>query len=69
MGTVVYKLEGYDPEGGNVTFGLIDSGNFMVDPQTGQVRIVKALDREVSGTVFADEKLCVQWTDVPLNHD
>lgn len=48
VGTVVYKLEGYDPESGNVTFGLIDSGNFMVDPQTGEVRIVKALDREVS---------------------
>lgn len=50
MGTVVYTLEGYDPEGGNVTFGLIDSGNFMVDPLTGKVSIVKALDREVSGT-------------------
>lgn len=48
VGTVVYKLEGYDPEGGNVTFGLIDSGNFMVDPLTGQVSIIKALDREVS---------------------
>lgn len=47
VGTVVYTLKGYDPEGGNVTFGLIDSGNFMVDPVTGQVRIVKALDREV----------------------
>lgn len=44
----MYKLEGYDPEGGNVTFGLIDSGNFMVEPVTGEVRIVKALDREVS---------------------
>lgn len=50
VGTVVYTLEGYDPEGGNVTFGLIDSGNFMVDPLTGKVSIVKALDREVSGS-------------------
>lgn len=48
VGTVVYKLAGYDPEGGNVTFGLIDSGNFMVDPVSGEVRIVKALDYEVS---------------------
>lgn len=65
VGTVVYKLEGYDPEAGNVTFGLIDSGNFMVDPQTGEVRIVKALDREVS--------LNVGYGDIipgrPLNHD
>ena len=51
VGTVVYTLEGYDPEGGNVTFGLIGSGNFEVDPQSGQVRIVKALDREVSQEV------------------
>lgn len=51
VGSVVYTLKGYDPEGGNVTFGLIDSGNFMVDPVTGQVRIVKALDREVGESV------------------
>lgn len=50
VGTIVYKLEGYDPEGGNVTFGLIGSGNFMVDPVTGEVRIVEPLDREVSST-------------------
>ena len=56
MGSVVYTLEGYDPEGSNVTFGLIDSGHFQVDPVTGQVRIVKALDREVSGQSFRADK-------------
>lgn len=44
---IVYTLEGYDPEGGNVTFGLIGSDNFAVDPTSGQVRVIKSLDREV----------------------
>lgn len=48
VGSVVYKLEGYDPEGGNVSFGLIGSDNFIVDPVTGDVQVIKELDREVS---------------------
>lgn len=48
VGWVVYKLEGYDPEGGEVTFGLIGSENFAVDSKTGEVKVTKALDREVS---------------------
>lgn len=47
-GWIVYKLDGYDPEGGNVTYGIIGSENFMVDPTTGDVKVVKSLDREVS---------------------
>lgn len=47
MGTIVYTLEGYDPEGGNVSFGLIGSDNFMVNPGTGEVHVVRALDKEV----------------------
>lgn len=47
VGWVVYTLEGYDPEGGEVTFGLIGSENFAVDPKTGEVTVIKALDREV----------------------
>lgn len=47
LGTIVYTLEGYDPEGGNVSFGLIGSDNFMVNPRTGEVQVVAALDREV----------------------
>lgn len=46
-GSVVYRLEGYDPEGGNVSFGLLGSDNFMVDPISGDVKVIKPLDREV----------------------
>ena len=48
VGAVVYKLEGYDPEGGNVSFGLIGSDNFIADPISGDVQVIKELDREVS---------------------
>lgn len=48
VGNVVYQLEGYDPEGSNVTFGLVGSDNFQVDARTGEVRLIKELDREVS---------------------
>lgn len=48
LGYNVYKLEGYDPEGGEVAFGLIGSEHFTVDPKTGDVKVIKALDREVS---------------------
>lgn len=47
IGWIVYKLEGYDPEGGEVTFGLVGSDNFAVNPRTGEVKVVKPLDREV----------------------
>lgn len=47
VGAPVYTLEGYDPEGGEITFGLVGSDNFMVNPKTGEVTVVKALDREV----------------------
>lgn len=47
VGFPVYTLEGYDPEGGEITFGLVGSDNFMVNPKTGEVKVVKALDREV----------------------
>lgn len=50
VGWIVYTLEGYDPEGGEVTFGLIGSENFAVDPKSGEVKVIKALDREVCTT-------------------
>lgn len=53
VGYIVYKLEGYDPEGGEVTFGLIGSDNFAVDPKSGEVKVIKALDREVCFTAHA----------------
>ncbi len=48
VGTVVYTLEGFDPENSEVMYGLIGTNNFMVDPKTGDVEIVKPLDREVN---------------------
>ena len=37
-----------DPEGGNVTFKIIGTDHFKVDPISGNVTIIKALDHEVS---------------------
>ncbi|XP_070490349.1 cadherin-87A isoform X2 [Chironomus tepperi] len=51
LDSIVYRLEGYDPEGGNVTFGLIGSENFQVDAVTGDVKLVKELDRETHETL------------------
>jgi Cadherin domain len=47
VNSTVYRLEGYDPEGGNVTFGLDGTDNFEVNPVTGDVKLTKQLDREV----------------------
>lgn len=47
VGWTVYKLEGYDPEGGEVTFGLVGTDHFQVNQKTGEVSVAKALDREV----------------------
>ncbi|XP_064554769.1 cadherin-87A isoform X2 [Drosophila montana] len=46
VGTVVFRLEGYDPEQSNVTFGSIGSDHFSVDPVSGNITLVKPLDRE-----------------------
>ena len=48
LDTIVYKLDGYDPEGSVITYGLIGSNNFQVNPQTGEVKVVELLDREVN---------------------
>jgi hypothetical protein len=47
LNSIVYRLEGFDPEGGTVNFGLIGSENFEVDSSTGDVKLIKQLDREV----------------------
>lgn len=47
VGTVVYRLEGFDPEGSDVMYGLIGTNNFMVNSTTGEVKVVNPLDREV----------------------
>ncbi|XP_055623372.1 cadherin-87A [Toxorhynchites rutilus septentrionalis] len=49
--SIVYRLEGYDPEGGDVSFGMLGSDNFRVDPISGDVKVIKALDREAQDTL------------------
>ena len=65
LDSMVYRLEGYDPEGGNVTFGLIGSENFQVDAITGDVKLVKELDREVSELFIWDFIWCCR-VDIPF---
>lgn len=57
LNTIVYKLEGYDPEGGAITFGLIGSSNFEVDPKSGDVKLIKELDREVTAQSTCNQLL------------
>ena len=57
LNTIVYKLEGYDPEGGAITFGLIGSSNFEVDPKSGDVKLIKELDREVTAPSTCNQLL------------
>ncbi|XP_072154327.1 cadherin-87A isoform X2 [Bemisia tabaci] len=51
VGQVVYKLEGHDPEGSPVYYGIQGTDRFSVDRTQGEVRIVKPLDREVNDTL------------------
>lgn len=48
VGEIVFKLEGSDPEGGPVHYGLHGTDLFKVDRNTGDVITVKPLDHEVS---------------------
>ncbi|XP_055907536.1 cadherin-87A isoform X2 [Eupeodes corollae] len=51
VGSVVYQLEAFDPEGSNVTFGSIGSDHFKVDPESGNITLIKPLDREEKATL------------------
>ena len=46
VGTVIYTLKGEDPEDSAVRFGLQGTDKFSVDPVTGDVTVVKDIDRE-----------------------
>jgi len=52
IGTQVYILNGTDPEGDPVRFGLtFEKGSteyFRVEPKSGNVTLIQELDREVS---------------------
>lgn len=46
VGSVIYRLKGSDPEGGELTYSI--SGEyFRVNKRTGDLTLIKALDREV----------------------
>lgn len=45
-------LQGVDPEGSPVHYGLDGTDLFQVDPDTGVVTVIKTLDHEVNMTPF-----------------
>ena len=49
VGSIIYTLEGKDPEGSRVRYGLSGTDLFSADPVTGAVRIERAIDRESIG--------------------
>ncbi|EDV49453.2 uncharacterized protein Dere_GG17179 [Drosophila erecta] len=51
VGTVVFRLEAYDPEGSPVTYGAIGADHFSVDPVSGNITLIKPLDREEKDTL------------------
>ena len=46
VGSAVYTLEGEDPEGSRVRFGIQGTDKFEVDPNTGVVTVALPIDRE-----------------------
>lgn len=71
VGSIVYTLEGYDPEKSEITFGLVGTDNFEVDPKTGAVKVIKALDREVNMVLSIFIFICLYYildiTEINLN--
>lgn len=57
-GTQIYSLNGTDPEGQEVRYGLsFDPGSkeyFRIDPISGNITLVEKLDREVNPTAQSD---------------
>ncbi|KAJ1523428.1 hypothetical protein ONE63_001290 [Megalurothrips usitatus] len=51
VGDVVYTLKGEDPEGSPLRYGIVGTDRFEVDRSSGQVRVVRPLDREINDTL------------------
>ncbi|XP_075975917.1 cadherin 87A isoform X2 [Anticarsia gemmatalis] len=51
VGTIVYRLQGVDPEGLPVKYGLVGTDKFSVNPETGDVTLERPLDREVEAAI------------------
>ncbi|XP_047099103.1 cadherin-87A [Schistocerca piceifrons] len=51
LGEEVYQLQGSDPEGSSLRYGLSGTDRLAVNPITGSVRVAMPLDREVNDTL------------------
>ncbi|XP_053605342.1 cadherin-87A isoform X2 [Plodia interpunctella] len=51
IGEIVYTLQGMDPEGLPIKYDLVGTDKFKVDPVTGNVTLVRQLDRETEDTL------------------
>nr|QTE34337.1 cadherin [Galleria mellonella] len=51
VGTVVYTLQGTDPEGFPIKYDLVGTDKFSVNSETGVVTLNRPLDREVEDTI------------------
>ncbi|KAK9508052.1 hypothetical protein O3M35_007799 [Rhynocoris fuscipes] len=51
VGSVVGMLQGTDPEGATVRYGISGTDKFQVNSETGEVTLVKPLDHEVNDTL------------------
>ncbi|XP_022834034.1 cadherin-87A [Spodoptera litura] len=51
VGTIVYKLQGSDPEGLPIKYSLVGTDKFSVNAETGDVTLDRPLDREVEDTI------------------
>ncbi|XP_043681793.1 cadherin-87A [Vespula pensylvanica] len=51
VGTSVFVLKGYDPEGSPVKYGIQLTDYFVVDSRTGAIKLAKPLNREENDTI------------------
>ncbi|CAK1578959.1 unnamed protein product [Parnassius mnemosyne] len=51
VGEIVYTLQGSDPEGLPIKYGLVGTDKFSVNPDTGEVTLIQPLDREREDTI------------------
>ncbi|CAH2040130.1 unnamed protein product, partial [Iphiclides podalirius] len=51
VGRVVYTLQGTDPEGFPIKYGLVGTDKFSVNPETGDITLIQPLDREREDTI------------------
>jgi hypothetical protein len=48
VGNVLFTVNASDPEGSPVHYGIVGTDRLGVDKDTGEVRVMQPLDREVS---------------------